>query len=303
MRDRGERNDAGKGVPPVRRLGDCDRALPVAFLHGYLASPALWAASGAHRPGIALALPGHHPWSLDAVAIEPWLDLDRLAEGYARALAHHFGDRPAVLVGHSTGGLLALHVARRYPERIDSVLLTGAFGSGRLDVRPNLVAWLVARPVLGPFAARALMAGWLASDWTFRRGLRSATGAGVVGRSVSKAMHADLRASDVAALRRFGLWLRTLDITDGLDAIARPVRWLIGRTDPVIEPRRQLRVLRRLPNADAVVLDAGHLPMTETPASFDAVLDRWVAARAWRGVLEPRFDAPRSVPAGSKGAA
>ncbi|MGF1551332.1 MAG: alpha/beta fold hydrolase [Paracoccaceae bacterium] len=278
---------AGPGPVPGRWLGARDRAAPVVFLHGYLGSPALWERPEAGRPGLALALPGHHPWSLDRGAVLPWLDLDRLASAYAGTIARAFGGRPAVLVGHSTGGLVALQIALRHPSVVDSVLLVGALGSGDLDGRPNRLGRAVAAPVLGPAVGRAVLGLWLASGWTFRRGLASAMGRRSPGRPASEAMRADLRASDAEALRRFGLWLMGLDVTAGLDALAVPVRWLIGRDDPVVPPAHQLRVLRLLPRADAVVLDAGHLPMVEAPDAFDAALDAWIAVRRWRGLIAP----------------
>jgi len=80
--------------------------------------------------------------------------------GYAAAVApvlHHDLEAPAVVVGHSFGGRVALHLAVAHPEQVAALVLTGVPLLRRTD-RP------AAKPPLAFRVARALHRRGLLSD-------------------------------------------------------------------------------------------------------------------------------------------
>lgn len=123
----------------------------------------------------------HHTWDRVVPLIEDHarvvavdLPSTRSIEGEADAVAALI-DRPAIVVGHSRGGLIATAVAERHPGRVAKIIalctphsIESRLGSNRLTERVLRV------PVVGDLA-------WaLAGDGRRRAGLASAFAPGVV---------------------------------------------------------------------------------------------------------------------------
>lgn len=103
-------------------------APPIVFVHGTRFSAGQWstqlAALRAEFPVAAIDLPGHgarsaQPWSLGAATEVIASAVDSLDRG------------PALVVGHSLGGYVALEFARRRPEQLRGLVLAGASASTR----------------------------------------------------------------------------------------------------------------------------------------------------------------------------
>ncbi|WP_030578116.1 alpha/beta fold hydrolase [Streptomyces anulatus] len=101
---------------------------PIVFVHGTRFSAGQWstqlAALRAEFPVAAIDLPGHgarsaQPWSLGAATEVIASAVDSLGRG------------PALVVGHSLGGYVALEFARRRPEHLRGLVLAGAGASTR----------------------------------------------------------------------------------------------------------------------------------------------------------------------------
>src|SRR5437868_12714810 len=80
------------------------------------------------RAGYAVEGPmlAGHGGSLRDLAATRWPDWLRSAEQAMDSLAQRTGGRPITLVGFSMGGLLALKLARLYPERIGALVVMAA---------------------------------------------------------------------------------------------------------------------------------------------------------------------------------
>ncbi|MEU6084316.1 alpha/beta hydrolase [Streptomyces sp. NPDC047108] len=96
---------------------------PIVLVHGTRFSAAQWSPQLASLerdfPVAAVDLPGHgsrsaQPWSLGAATETVAAAVDSLGRG------------PALVVGHSLGGYVALEFARRHPERLRGLVLAGA---------------------------------------------------------------------------------------------------------------------------------------------------------------------------------
>jgi pimeloyl-ACP methyl ester carboxylesterase len=254
----------------------------VAMVHGFLASNAVWRVDAfrealAGSDAIAMPLPGHAPWTIDAAETGRLLAVtERLVLAYCRALERAFGNRPVRLVGHSSGGMVVLEIARRRPDLVSDVFVFGAVGSGQADDSAPLFRQLLKMPAIGPLICHGALLWWLSGPRNFRAGLRSACGAEVDWPFDLDALRRDLNSSDWGALRAVGHWVAAREMFSYCDEIDAPTCMLLGTADPVSSPTHQLRLLRALPRAYAVVLQAGHLPIAEKPRAFARTVSAWL---------------------------
>ena len=143
--------DQGADVPRARREHlalDDGRAISAllfgeappraVFVHGAGLNAHTWDRTviDLAAPALAIDLPGHgdSSWRDDA-DYSP----ERNAEAVIRAI-ERWAESPVVLVGHSLGGLTAIHVAARRPDLVDRLVLVdilpGIGGSGRSALAP-----------------------------------------------------------------------------------------------------------------------------------------------------------------------
>jgi len=80
--------------------------MKLTFLHGFLGSPEDF--KSFNLPGTFLTLPGHQGRPLDLTLLEKEIS------------------EKTVLIGYSLGGRLALHFAKRFPERIAGLVILSA---------------------------------------------------------------------------------------------------------------------------------------------------------------------------------
>lgn len=96
--------------------------MPVAYLHGFLGAPSMWAAvENSLQVSIAnhLVLPGHgvDPW-FPPQAAEFFASVDALAETFLPT-------EKSILVGYSMGARVAMALTLRHPEKVDRAILIG----------------------------------------------------------------------------------------------------------------------------------------------------------------------------------
>lgn len=110
--------------PAAQTGGGADVPGTIVFLHGGNVANWMWdpqvKALGDYRV-LTPDLPG-----FGARNGEDWLSLSRTADGVAAFIAANAGPGPVHIVGLSMGAVVALHIAARYPELAESVLVSGA---------------------------------------------------------------------------------------------------------------------------------------------------------------------------------
>ncbi|SFD10272.1 Pimeloyl-ACP methyl ester carboxylesterase [Tropicimonas isoalkanivorans] len=253
---------------------------PVVLLHGLLETNALWRPIISRQqplpqPTVALPLPGHSA-SCTSARTAAMLRDQRFLDIYARRLDAAFPTGRWRLVGHSTGGLVALQLARRYPERVRDILLVGSLFSGGIASARSLHARLTALPGFGHLAVSLLWRYALESPENFQRWGAMVQSGSRGAAPLPDEMRAELSCCNPLALRLMLNWVRGQSMRQELPLVSCPVTSVVGTKDPVVPPEHQIALLQALPNARALLMETGHLPFYEAPDQFDDMFQRWL---------------------------
>jgi len=174
---------------------------------------------------------------------------------------------PAVVMGHSMGGALALSLALEAPARVAGLVLVGT--GARLRVHPLLLEAARAGNVAAETLA-TLVAWWYSPDASPRLRQLAARGLAATNASV---LHGDFLACD------------GFDVMDRLGAIDRPALVIVGEDDHMTPVKYARFLADHLPRAQlSVIPTAGHMVMLEQPAAVEGALRVW---------LDATFPAPR----------
>jgi pimeloyl-ACP methyl ester carboxylesterase len=212
---------------------------PVVLVHGLGCSPGWWRdvtpALARHHRVIVPDLPGFE--------LAPSGARFRLSEGSAvlARLLERLEIGRASLVGHSLGALVCLGIAARAPETVERlVLISPPFRTAGPAFRHHAIP--LAR------TAAALPMGALA-----------------------RVILGGIRYSPLAIWRAAEEMLQT-DHLAGLAGISTPTLLLWGREDRLVPLEGARELLRVLPDASLRVIEAGHSPMLDAPATLTSEL-------------------------------
>ncbi|MDA8312059.1 MAG: alpha/beta fold hydrolase [Actinomycetota bacterium] len=236
------------------RSGDVQPA--VLALHGWARThhdfdAVLRPAGGAELAAVAVDLPG---FGSSPPPTEPWGSAEYAA--CVEALLDELGG-PVVVLGHSFGGRVAVHVAATRPDAVRALVLTGV---------PLLRLSPPSRPALAYRALRALHQAGLLGDERLehaRRRYGSADYAAAAG--IMRQVHSRVVAESYEAQ---------------LDAIACPVTLVWGEDDTTVPLTVATTALDRLRRSDptraelVTLQGAGHLVPLSSPAALRQAVER-----------------------------
>ncbi len=243
------------------------------LVHGFGGAASNWAAVApalARRSRVLVPdLPGHGgstalpgpPERLDPYA-------ERLALLLERAAA-----APAVVVGHSLGGVVALRIALRRPELVRAVALAGSAGIGSATRESERALTLASLVKPGKRISRRRR--WFARNALLRRvafGFVSVADPRALSPLVANAflagsaLHTDVRSAGDALVRD--------DPRVDLEHVRCPALVLHGARDRQVPLRDAFEYARRLHATLRVIADCGHLLIGERPgAVVEAIED------------------------------
>jgi len=261
-------------VTPAEPVASATGSGPaVVLLHGLASSSLLWGSTvdalRDRHTVVTIDLPGFG----ESEPLDEGFAVTAIADAVAAAAAQAIKPkRRYAVVGHSLGGAVATLVAARDPRRVSKLVLAAPAGYQRLpasavravagvnerlvDLRRRVGRDFVRRP-----RARALM---------FAPSLHDAG-------ALSPA-DALLLLDASAGSRRVAAALTSvaaLDLRPALGRVEAPVGVIWGRHDRMVPPAG-LRSIRKVrPDATVEWIEAaGHLPMLERPAEWEAALKR-----------------------------
>ena len=247
----------------------------VVLLHGQPGSGASW------RPVVDLLRDDHRVLAPD----RPGYGGNRAPAtgfpGNARAvvaLMEEAGASPAVVVGHSWGGGVAIAMARDHPDAVRGLVLVGSVGV------PGSISWvdaMLAAPVMGEamtavgMAVMGTVLPWvrrrvsgLPGRWASwcRTTLPDQSVAGGIGEALGRA-----RRSFVVEQRALVDQLE--DLAASLAGLDLPVAVLAGSADVVVPPAAAVALAHAIPGASLEMIDGiGHFVPRDAPAAVaDAV--------------------------------
>jgi pimeloyl-ACP methyl ester carboxylesterase len=293
------------GPPPrvLRRFADVDGPVhyadfggegrPIVLVHGLGGSHLNWLLVAprlaAHGRVLALDLAGHgRTPSLRRARVGA---NRRLLDGFIRTVA----GGPAVLVGNSMGGYLALAEAAAAPELVRAlVLVDAAVPLARGGPPDGHVAALFAGLSL-PLVGEALMlARWWRGPERSLRGLLALCGidparvdpdAFEAHLALAEERHGLRRAAarDFLAAQRslMGRLVRRRRFFRMVASISAPTLILQGDRDRLVRVAAARALAAARPDWRLEVLDGlGHVPQLEDPERFLALVEPWIAAQA-----------------------
>lgn len=234
---------------------------PLVLLHGWtLGTDLNWFSGGfdaaaGHGRVIGVDLRGHGrglrsdaPFSLEATA-------DDVAD-----LVGRLGRGPAILVGYSMGGSVALLCAHRHPEAVAGLVLAATGLRWAASARERLV-WRVLAAV----------------EWGLRLPTPKALAHRYLARTVRRSpelrpycgwVSAEMRRGDPAAIGAAGRSLARFDARDLAGGLNVPASVVVTMRDRLVRPERQLEMAEAIPGAGVVNADVAHNGWLAAPSAF-----------------------------------
>lgn len=246
----------------------CGSGAPVLLLHGLAASLHDWdallpelAANG--YAGYALDLLGHGESAKpDSRAYHiDWL-FDHLT-AWIESLAL---DRPAVLVGHSLGGYLAIEYAHRYPQNLRALILVNPFY--QLSQLPAILRFSYRTPALNTTIMERI------PQWAFRLIIDvTSISLGHTGGALYN-LPEEVRAQTALDYKRTAPGVYNIpntlhDLTPSLPSLNLPTLVVWGNHDQTLAPASFQQLVATLPNAHSLVLPCGHVPHQSQAKEFN----------------------------------
>ena len=258
-------------IPSKANYVSQGRGSPVIMIHGLAASLHDWDLlfpdldAGGYA-GYALDLLGHGnspkpdsrsyhvDWLLDHFF--EWMDLLHLTE-------------PAVLIGHSLGGYIALEYAHQFPDRTRGLILVDPFYS--CEQLPQFLRLFYRQSLIGTLVANRT------PEWLFRFivDLTSIS----MGHSAGglHSLPEKVRAQTALDYTRTAPGVYNLpntiqDLTQYLPSISVPSLVVWGERDKTLAPSSFSKLVAVLPKAKAESIRTGHVPHQSNPDWFNALV-------------------------------
>lgn len=193
----------------------------------------------------------------------PW-DMEHMGQTLADMI-QGWENTPVILAGYSAGGVLAISVACKIPERIAGLVLSNTGPCSVGHGNPGFAAELMERfedehyirEFLSSCFYRPISKTMEDSLWSYTRGV-----SGKAAYEVSKS-------------------LREVDYREALKAYHNPALIIHGRLDTRRRMDSVIMIQECLPQADTVLLDTGHTPMYEDAGGYQEVLLEWMKITAY----------------------
>jgi 3-oxoadipate enol-lactonase len=258
-------------IPATAHYVQRGQGTPVILIHGIAASHHDWdelvpVLAGQGYACYALDLLGHGDSpKLSSRAYQ----MDWLFEHFSHWMKSLRLTEPAILIGHSLGGYLALEYARRVSVWTRGLLLVNPLYS--ISQLPSLLRRTYRRPHLSSFIVERT------PGWMFR--LIVDMTSLVMGHS-SGALHSlpeRVRAQTALDYTRtapgvYNVINTNVDLNGNLSSISHPTLVVWGEKDQTLAPASFSKLVQKMPRARGQSLRAGHVPHQSNPDEFNPIV-------------------------------
>ena len=226
-----------------------------------------------------------------AVELPGFDDPEQLPEHYSTEyfasavslLLQRYAKAPYTLIGHSMGGVIALHVATEQGEQLERLVLISV---------PGLLHRLsYSREVIGRWAGATSGQHSGFSAFVEKLGMKVLAGLEAIS---GKAQPSDrmlrMMADNPQAMA--AMQLATRNFSETLHQVGVPVLLLWGEQDRIAPLRTAHVLLARLPDSRLQIFpDIGHVPMTQATEAFNRTLQEFVMLGRWpeRAMAHPQM--------------
>lgn len=264
------------------------------FIHGIAASTGFWAPLMPPEfrrtaAWVSASLPIHGT----SIGPEGFSRGDVTSElfvsSYEAVIAEFGGQRPVIVVGHSTGGFAGLCLAHAQPDIIAGVVSAGGFAEGRWEgLEGDMQLWARKEKFgfLGPRLLRIISSATNKSRWLQRRAAAQFAAdkqiflSDIPTAESLEAVRSDARYQNVDHLIEFFAGIRDVDIRDRLHAIDTPILVIDGTEDSVIPVEHTRKLAASLFNGELKLFPgAGHMIMNERREAFWSEVQTWAATK------------------------
>jgi len=244
---------------------------PVILIHGLAASLHDW-----DELTPELAANGYSSYALDILGhgdspkpISRAYQMDWMFEHFTHWMRSLHLTEPAIIVGHSLGGYIALEYARRVSAWTRGLILVNPFYS--LSQLPLMLRRTYRHPTLSGFIASRL------PEWIFRIVVDVTSMS--MGHSTG-ALHSlpeHIRAQTATDYTRTAAGVYNLlntgeDLTEHVSSISTPTLVVWGDHDQTLAPASFSRLVKTMPHAKGLTVNAGHVPHQSNAPEFNQMV-------------------------------
>lgn len=265
---------------------------PIVFIHGVTANMATWYTFippflGRGRV-ILLTLPGHYPATFPSGYDEAQITAAAWGDLAGAAIAQITDGQPATVIGHSTGGFLAVAAAWRAPEIARRVVSISGFAQGAwsgvlgLSQRGLLTVPALYYPSFWAlYGLSKLSASILAAMMRiYNPGFR-ANGDPTATRRLARRAMDDYRRLEMANMARVFRAMRDhVDMRGDLGAITAPVLAITGADDPTVPPEQARLIAEGVPQGTLHTTPGGHTAYFEYADEMHDIIFHWLEETA-----------------------
>jgi len=254
---------------------------PILFLHGLGGSWKDWAANLTFF---------HTSYRAMAIDFPGFGDSDKPERDYSigwfTAIVDKFLQErefePAVIVGHSMGALVAIHLAAQSPARVKNLVVVDAVGIGE---KADFLSYALTKKIMGPESRFETIEGLLRGEFKsmvedFIQRQKPKTAKEFFA-SLPKSPFTGKPFLPMTPSVQMSASIIDFDLRPQLAAIRQPTLILWGAKDPVAPPQDAPLLKSKIPHAALKVLDqCGHSPMQDQPELFNREVENFLQAAA-----------------------
>ncbi len=262
-------------IPTTTNYIQQGKGTPVILIHGLAASLHDWddlipelAANGYACYALDLLGHGDSPKPEERIYQMEWM-----FEHFSNWVESLHLSEPAILIGHSLGGYMALEYALRLPAATRSLILVNPLYS--YSQLPMLLRTVYRRANLSGLIAREV------PEWLVRFFVDMSSVA--MGHSVGglHSLPEKARVQTVLDYKRtapgvYHIPNNILDLTPHLQEIDVPALVVWGARDQTLAPASFARMVETLPRARGEILPAGHVPHQSNTAAFNEIVMKFL---------------------------